>query len=285
MKRTPNYIAFIFLSFLLVGGIVRTKAQPFLSPTDTLFLQSFSGGEKFITYTLRPGQTAYSVGRYFGLKLGQLKSYNPQVDFNNVRANETLKIPIPNQSLHRYYSDNLQDSTWIPVCFEVQRGQTMYHISKRLFQMPIDTIMERNKLLDIHLLPGQMIQVAWFDINGIPDSLQLHSKAYLSEEHRRFEQRYLLELASKKEILKKGTVFQLAENNSKELVCLHRSAKKGSIIKLVNPMNDRSLYLKVIGGVPEHMEAKIEVVLSKGASRFLDAIDPYYYAHIYTLID
>ena len=61
------------------------------------------------------------------------------------------------------------------------------------------------------------------------------------------------------------------------LYALHRQASIGTIIQVNNPMNDRIVYAKVIGRIPEAYERNIEVVLSPEAARKLGARDPRFF--------
>lgn len=61
-----------------------------------------------------------------------------------------------------------------------------------------------------------------------------------------------------------------ASINQAKSVALHKTAPKGSIIKVTNPTNKRSIMVKVVGGIPENAETEHAlIIISKSASELL----------------
>lgn len=103
--------------------------------------------------------------------------------------------------------------------------------------------------------------VASFDLNMLQD----------------FQRRYQTEVANGKEETTTGTATWIndpSHENQYRFYAMHKTAPLGSIVKVKNLMNDRVVYAKVIGKLPNiKSNEKIVVKLSGGAARYLNVLD------------
>ncbi len=248
----------------------------FLSPADTIFL-SLRGGEKTFTHTIQAGQSLYAIAKFYGLSLKELYDYNPGFRNRSYEAGEQLVIPIPNRAIIRYWRPDLVWYKYTPVCYVVRKGDTVFGIAKRLFQMPIDTIMRRNNLTDYNIELGQPIHIGWMSTSGIPDSLHHRHRGPL------WDQSYAMERQFNETALEKPIQFErgparwpkpqkgAASNNG--LYALHNKAPKGSIISIYDPMSKREVYVKVLGRIPKTYDPATIVVVSPAVVKMFGALD------------
>lgn len=254
----------------------------YLTPKDTIFLY-LSGGEKIFEHKLEHKQTLYSLSKFYGLSLNDLYFYNPELSGpQGPEIGQGIRIPIPNRAIQRYYPPDYSRWDYIPVFYVVQPGETLYRICKEYFKMPIDTVMRRNHLIDNQLSVGQSLHVGWMSLHGIPDSLRVHGgiMAGLNSEFGRI---YQQEYFSKKEFAQQGAAQWPKDdklNTGGGLFALHNEAPLRSVIAVTNPMTHRTIYVQVIGRIPDWYEQNVIVVLSPAVARALGAIDPSFFVHI-----
>ena len=137
-----NQWLFIFVILpLSVYGQMETNytgdSLQYLTSQDTIFLKSGLYSEKVFTHVLAPKQTLYSLSRFYGLTLEELYFYNPQNEGGHYNVGSKIEIPIPNRSIIRYRPANFDASQFVPVYYVVKKGETMFHVARRLFKLPL----------------------------------------------------------------------------------------------------------------------------------------------------
>jgi len=247
----------------------------YLSLKDTIFITTGNYQEKIFEHHIAPKQTLYSLSKFYGLSLAEVYYYNPNLEDEEIAIGQGIKIPIPNMAIKRYKSQDFNPNKHVPVCYIVRHGDTMYGISKRVFEMPIDTILARNNLATFTISPGQILQLGWMQIDGIPEDYRKFRGHPLWKNNQVYRNRYVQDRQVKKEYLERGIArWQKESEQQGEFLALHRKAPINSIIAINNPMNNRTLYAKVIGRIPEAVyDDKVIVVLSPKDAMLLGARD------------
>lgn len=99
-------------------------------------------------YVIQTGDSLYSISRQFGVRMDALMAANPLVNVYNLRAGETLCIPVsvPSNQISNY-------TTYI-----VQQGDTLGSVLNNNGINLADFI-QRNSLNNIYLMPGTTLQV------------------------------------------------------------------------------------------------------------------------------
>lgn len=274
MRKSPLFSLFLFV---LCGSLSAQEEHPspLLSSRDSILL-TVEGGKKYIHHPIKPKQTLFSISRYYNIGLEELFELNPA--FRNdptLRVGAKVKIPIPNKAIKRYKSSTFKASENTSIYYVVQQGDNLYQISKRYFEMPVDSVAKRNRIKNNSIKPGQRLQMGWMGIEGFhPD----WRPARPVTESDVMKTQYTESKKGKKEISAQGVCFWPKDSKEKgSLYALHRDANIGSIISVNNPMGNRTVYAKVIGRIPEGYERNIEIVLSPEAARKLGARDPRFF--------
>ncbi|MGI8892798.1 MAG: peptidoglycan-binding protein, partial [Bacteroidia bacterium] len=87
----------------------------------------------------------------------------------------------------------------------------------------------------------------------------------------------------------KGSASWIDDNdiNPSKFYALHRSAPTGTIIKVTNRMNNKTVFVKVVGVLPNTGDnSNITIKLSKAAASKLDVIDARFQAELnYTIYE
>jgi LysM repeat protein len=273
MRLTPIILAVCLPIFISAQTNTATKtpkpASPLLTGKDTLYL-TIEKGEKIIHHTVKPKQTLFSICKYYSLSLEELYEYNEQFQTDPVlRVGDFIRIPTPNIAIKRYKRAGFKASENAPLCYVVQPGDNLFQICKRHFEMPVDSIKQRNKLKSNNIVPGQVIHMGWVGTEGFPLKWRVGRKP---TENDALKTKYEQQKAKHKEVSSQGICMWNKDNSEVgDLYALHREAAIGTTIAVTNPATKKTVYAKVIGRIPQNYAKNAEVVISPAAARRISA--------------
>lgn len=99
----------------------------------------------FITYTVQPGDTLYSLAESFGTTVGNIANANELEDPETIAINQVLRIPI--------------ETTSSPNIYTVRPGDTLYSIAKK-FDTTVAELINLNQITTPNVIyPGQQLKV------------------------------------------------------------------------------------------------------------------------------
>jgi LysM repeat protein len=278
-----NYQTLTFLCFLLFAGNIfaqttETERPVLLTMRDSLWL-TLEGEQFFIFHPVKAKQTLFSVGQYYSLGMEDLYENNPVFKEDpTLHIGQRIKIPVPKRAIKRYKTKEFSKWKHTPIYYVVKEGETLYNIGKRVFMVPIDTIVKRNKLKNNNIKPGQLLFVGWMHTEGVLPEMRPVKKVTPSDI---LKMRYDEEKKKYKEVETQGAAFwDKAGHHKDQLYILHRSAAIGTVAAVTNPMFNRTVYAKVIGRVPSGFDQGIEVILSRSAVQFLAAKDQRFFVKL-----
>jgi LysM repeat protein len=201
-----------------------------------------------------------------------------------------------------------QDNT-PPTQYKVSAGETLYAIAKR-FNTNVDAVTKLNNLTTTNLQPGQIIlvkpstgqqqtqqtpQVA----QQQPQALQ-HAVQQVTDTEKIVAKRdsnLLPSVATDSSALSHSNTnrFGLYEKNEKGVatwiddpsldpnkkLVLHRTAPIGTVIKITNPMTNRTTFAKVVGRFTDNESTKdVIMVMTKNVADSLGALDKRFHVNI-----
>ena len=273
------------ISLLLIGysGVAMTDSIPAsLIPQDTVFINVTDNNNFSFKHTIQKSETLYSISQHYGLTMGDLYFFNPQIVSNLIAPGQQLNIPLPKKSILRFQSKNVNRDNYYALCYKVRKGDTAYNIARTRFKMPVDTLLERNSVITHKLDIGQVLHVGYLKKSGIPSE---HHNFKLNPE---WTEERLKEMA-----YKKGTGDRKGFNEAGAAYCkkglkdraghsvLHRTAKLRSYITIKNPMNGKTVRAKVLGRIPKSVHTKdVIVVVSQQTARALGGKDNRFYVWV-----
>lgn len=269
--------AFSYLNAAATGDSTR-----YLTLKDTIFINIDGVGEKIFEHKFERKQTLYSLGQFYGLSVEELYFYNPGLKEESISPGEKVLVPIPNRAIIRYKDNTFKAWKYVPVYYVVKKGDTMFRIAKIHFRMPVDSVMQRNHLQSETLRVGQCLQMGWMNIDGVPEEFRAEVGSPLTRKNMALHKVYVREQGDRK--LKEHQGVAYWQTNSKEegdLYALHREARINGIIAVTNPMNKATIYVKVIGKIPDTAYGNdVVVVLSPMAAKALGARDPRFFVKV-----
>ena len=192
----------------------------------------------------------------------------------------------------------LQENTSPPIQYKVSAGETLYAISKR-FNTSIDAIMKLNSLTSDTLTPGELLlvnsgqsspqpsaRVAVFHKDSLvakKDSAKVAPVISIVKDSSAAERKFNANRYGIYEKNEKGVATWIDDTSldpNKKLV-LHRTAPIGTVIKITNPMTNRTTFAKVVGRFTDNESTKdVIIVMTKNVADSLGALDKRFYVNI-----
>jgi len=207
-------------------------------------------------------------------------------------AAPVVQTPVVQQPVQQAPPPPVQQNTAPPTQYKVSAGETLYAISKR-FNTTVDVISKLNNLSSTTLQPGQVLLVPTAQLpqptvaqtpaaTGAtppptpvkPDTTPTTSVVVINKDS---SERHL-----------NGNKFGLFEKNEKGVatwmddpgldpnkkLVLHRTAPIGTVIKITNPMTNRTTFAKVVGRFTDTEATKdVIIVMTKNVADALGALD------------
>ena len=178
--------------------------------------------------------------------------------------------PLPNTAILRYKTKGFDSKKYAPLVYRVRPKETLFNLCKRQFKMSVDSIVKRNRLKTTDLHIGQLILMGWISTDGIRADDRGGKPSPDSSLKTEFEK----SKKSGKATSGHGTAFFQKDSNEKgDLYVLHRTAKIGSIMQIMNAATNKTVHAKVIGRIPDSYEANTEIIVSPAAAKAVKAMD------------
>lgn len=257
----------------------------YLTPQDSVFLTVNESNQKIIVHQLEKKQTMYSLAKFYGLEFNEVMYYNENLEtVSDISVGTLINIPIPNKAIKRYQRSDFDPTKHASIYYKVKKGDTLYGIAKRMFRMPVEDVQKRNNLEGNNLSLGQYLHVGWISTDGIPREYRKLKPVPPEWQASQLNERYYLQAKGIKIEKTQNGVAAWNKNSKNEgkLTALHSSAPINSIIEVTNPMNKRSIFVKVIGRPSSkvYYGPNVKVVLTPKVAKMLGARDPRFYVNI-----
>lgn len=285
MQFNPTLFLFIFFLMAQTSLYASTgDSLHYLTAKDTVFLQSGNTYQKIFEHTFEEGQTLYSLAKFYGLRVKDLEGYNSFLKKRAVNVGDKIRIPIANRMIIRYQEDDFKAKNHVPVYYIVNSGETLYRIAKTYFRMDVEFLMFRNKLETPSLVVGQRLHIGWLSLDGFKseefEDYQFSNP--LMQQNYQLRKQYLAEGGSRREREHRGLALRSGYGKMKKgFVALHSSAPMNSVIMVTNPSTKRSVYLKVVGRVPNYKKEDqrgAKVVVPNEIAKMLGVVNPRFFA-------
>lgn len=254
-------------------------------------------------HTVKAGETLYAISHIYGVNIYDIKNWN-NLDSDNLHLGQDLIVSpekiTTNQTVNTtpLNTDQKVTTTENADKHTVKKGETLYSISKT-YNVEQAELIRMNSLPNANLSVGQVLVVK---SNGtsvekpkekeidsplkivdkkIVDTTQLKivlvDPAIDSSEIRkpRFGEKVVNEDTQFEKVYEEGIAMEIENSpKTKKYLCLHRSLAIGTIIQVKNLMNSQSIFVRVVGKLPEiGPNENVLIRLSSVAYKRLGAID------------
>jgi len=209
---------------LKIGDLVKIPTQrPFTGTESKPALESAPPTEEFISYTVKPKETLYSIAKKFNTNIEEIKRIN-NLRISSLSIGQILKI----KNLTTPQTNNEASAT---------------------------AVTTNNQPL----------------MASVDSANQTNNAAEPIEERKLPTTRYGL-----REVREKGLASWIQDESLDEnkMLALHPTAPIGTIIKLTNPMTQKSTFAKVVGKFTENESNKgLIIIITKTAADLIGALD------------
>lgn len=281
--RRLLFIALLFLPFISFARV------------DSIGVEQVEG-KKYILHRVEKGEGLYSIARTYGTTANVIQQVNNLSDWIldigqvlKVPSKATVVKPVAESSGNNIEKSkpeivqNPKISGNSYTTHSVKRGETLYKIAKQ-YDISVTELKQINNLSGTSLSYNQKLKVPK---KGIiitnPDIIEPTeeeaknvkvevSKGTADSKVSTRDNKYL----NSTDFNETGIAGWINEKgaNSKKSIALHKTAPLGTIIRVTNLMNNKSIYVKVIGTLPETGDNENTIiVLSKAAVNLLGAVD------------
>ncbi len=264
-----------------------------------------------VLHVVKPSETLFSIAKLYDVNLNDIKQWNV-LSGNNLSVSQELLIKRAKKN--QSGTTTLSEAPVVPmetnsganvnsvVTHTVEQSQTLFSIAK-MYDVKVEDLRTWNNMNNNDLTPGQKLVVKRKVISDMTAEIKEEKKnTFLSEEKQVVKENFepYEESPQKTSVsdtnhsitvtpavaettvnsgMSKRVELGLAEviegtGDSKKYRALHRTAPVGTIIQVKNEMNNQSVFVRVLGKLPDTGENnKVLIKISKSAYESLGAIN------------
>lgn len=261
-------------------------------------------GKKYILHRVEKGEGLFAIGRRYGVSVDVLREANPQTKKGLV-IGEIVLVPLVKE-------DKIKGATY----HKIKEGETLYRIS-RMYDIDIEKLRKWNDLKgnEIEINRELIVEMPKKGKSGNkapaedppeeknPEKRKEEKKPAQKEPVKKsrknknpvknpFEERYSEKHQKignggnghndweKVEEEGRATWIDDTYMTSRKSLALHKTAPPGTIVKVKNLMNNKIVYVKVVGQLDPERDKNNLITISKTAARKIDVNDSYFRAHL-----
>lgn len=286
-------------SGLSIGQILRVPySKPVEKPADA------------VVHTVAPKETLYSISRQYQVSMEDIRSWNNLSD-NAIGIGQELIIRKSNQGIATRTSLPVTQERQVPMSKKgyhaVQAGETLFSIARQ-YSVSVDDLRKWNHLEGNAISIGQTLYVVQPEQGEARAKRDPSVTPAVTEGVTRPAERETAPAANNRPVAKTtpapstpGPTGQSAESiriseslktgdeiveaglaeliegteGNRKYLALHRTAPIGTILKVRNEMNNREVFVRVMGKLPDTaLTDKLIIKISRSAYDRLGAIDP-----------
>ena len=299
----------IILIIIQLEGLLASPVQP----VDSVSVK-WQAGKKYIEYKVKEHEGWFGIARQFGISYNELRIINNKDTSEMLSVGHVILVPVQKRKVtdngNKIHSD-IEKNEKDPVYYVVKQKETLYTISKK-YKVTANEIKKWNHLTSGNLKKGEKIIVGFKTIvseridatqetgkpviNVAKKSAVENKKHVIEKPDIKSDSSVVVKTASenkifndslhasnktfigkvRREVSEQGVATWIEDENINphKYFALHRVAIAGSIIKVTNKMNRRSIFVKVVGKLPESGDNEnIIIKISKASAEKLGVRD------------
>lgn len=270
---------------LAVGQLLKVPYVPKTKPV-------VAGGDKI--HKVAAKETLFSISRLYDVSVDEIKSWNNLKD-NALNLGQELVIKKKSTTIA---TTTLPTTQSIKGAHTVAAKETLYSIARQ-YNITVQQLREWNSLTADEVKIGQTLFVTQpmyqkpEELKTQPEVVKPEVKETPIETVVKPEVKIQPEIKTQPEVkettiriseavtgsdeVKEGGLAELIEgtDGNRKYLALHRTAKVGTILKVRNELNNREVFVRVAGSLPNvGANTNVVIKISKSAYDRLGAIDP-----------
>ena len=255
----------VLLMLLSAAGFAKAKTP---APLDSVGIEK-KDGKTYVLHKVESKETLFSIARKYRASVTDIKAANPGLEAA-VNKGQVLKIPLKPQAKEPVsVKPQTFNHTVVP-------GQSLSAIA-RLYNVKTSEIKEWNKLTDNNIKAGQKLSITSSTLPGRREAAgPAKTEAVLPLGGAKTDTGKEISEGSGYERIKETGFAEIIEEDKtgKKNLCLHRTAPAGTIIEVKNETNGNTIFVRVIGKLPDTgPNEKLIVRLSRPAFEKLGALN------------
>jgi LysM repeat protein len=235
-------------------------------------------------HKVAPKETLFSISRLYNVTVDELKAWNNLKDNGLSTGQELIVKKRANQGLTAGKEDNKKSS---PGKHTVEAGETLFFVAKK-YGVTVTQLKDWNKMQGNEVTKGDVLIVVQPADEVAAITKPVEVKPALKQEIKPVDDKQqntvvVSESVRGSDEVKEGGLAELIEGTegNRKYLALHRKAKVGTIMKVRNELNNREVFVRVVGPLPDTgVNDKIVIKISKSAYDRLGAIDPKFRAEV-----
>ncbi len=228
------------------------------------------GGKRYVIHRVESSEGWYSIAREHGISYAELRLANKDSS-DKLIPGRTILIPTDRlKSNDPHFGKNtIQNGEQL---HNVEGGETLFSIAKK-FETSVDSIKKWNKLSAKSLKKGQCLIVGYKTKDSKMEHELMQTKIIKTAVEQKQDTTMVIAKTTSVKTSAAGKTKALPENivkgrkevnevgvaawirdddvNPNKYYALHRTASVGTIIKVINKMNNKYVFVKVVGVLPD----------------------------------
>ncbi|OGX88217.1 hypothetical protein BEN48_10050 [Hymenobacter glacialis] len=249
------------------------------APTDSIGIE-IRGGQRFVKHRVGPGETLSALSRRYRVTLSQLLAANPQVN-SGLAVGQVVLVPRPvvakaatsSPAAAKAPAVAAAPADAVPARYTVAKGETLFGIARR-YQLTPEELILLNKLpsngsvrvgqqLILTAATGAAAAATAEEaapapkVSVAPDkpaqiaTVTPAAPAEEKEEAAREERTPTRASEVLARVVENGLGAPIDKSVTDKYLALHKTAAVGTIMQVKNNMNGLSVYVRVIGKLPD----------------------------------
>jgi len=294
MKKSPIIILFLIISsWTMINAQIKGEV-----------CEVEVAGQEYALHLVELGDNLFRIAQKYNSTVNDIWEVNPSIVDNTIMPGQVIKVPKDSKDdapagelifqgeeapivMKAEPAPVQLDSSQL-VLHEVSPGQTLFAIS-RLYSVSVEDLKTWNNLSDFSIGAGQTLIVSAHGELKVYDesteevmSIQPSRKPVkrdvnVNSRQDLLYQKYLEEASGKNNQKERGAAEKLITNNPELQTVyygLHKNAPVGSVLKVVNLVNRKYVFVTVLAPLPDIPENEnVQIKLSPAATKDLVMLD------------
>ncbi len=249
-------------------------------PRDTVFLEMTSDRDFTIIHKVGVAETVQSLSNLFGVSTTQIYANNGKLPSSNsipLKKESLVRIPINNDLIIKDVNQLNEYPNAKSIFYIVKPNETLYRIAKTRLNIPLEELKLWNGMTSNNIHPKDLIRVGWFDLDYSRQKRVKQKREAYTIINEELAGVYKKQRDYTKEHKQAGAAVQASAKSTRDDYVMHRTAKIGSIVSIINPMNKHVAFAEVIGRIPLTHDKSVMLVVPSILAKKLGVRDNKFY--------
>jgi LysM repeat protein len=238
-----------------------------------------------IVHKVLPKETLFSISKLYDVSIDDIKAWNNLRD-NSLSTGQSLVIKKKQQSVNPSKGEE-EEAKSTPGRHTVAAKETLFLISRK-YGVTVQQLKDWNAIQGDEVKMGDIVWVVQPPRSNEKEPVKLAEIKPVTQESvkppiTKESTVTVSESVRGTDEVKEGGLAELIEGTegNRKYLALHRTARVGTIMKVRNELNNREVFVRVVGPIPDTgVNDKIVIKISKSAYDRLGAIDPKFRAEV-----